>query len=360
MLGQAEKTVLIMAGGTGGHVFPALAVAEELQSRGVHIEWLGTEKGIESTVVPNAGIAISYITIEGVRGKGIVGLLKAPLLLVGAIFQAMKIIQQVKPVSVLGMGGFASGPGGVASWLLRKPLVIHEQNAVAGTTNKLLQRFANIALQAFPGALAGAKQVGNPVRKEISALPDPVKRFAGRVGKLKLLVLGGSLGAAALNTIVPSAIALIDPANRPEVWHQTGRKNLEQAEQVYREQGVEARIVPFIEDMSSAYAWADFIICRAGALTVAEISAVGIGALYVPFPHAIDDHQTKNAEWIVANKAGFIIQQKELTAEKLKNHLERLSENREELLTMAKNARALGVSNASQVVAQQCLEMSNV
>ncbi len=353
-------TVLVMAGGTGGHVFPALAVAEELQERGIQVTWLGTHKGIEARVVPAANIPISYISVQGIRGKGIWGLLKAPILLLGALFQAIAIVRRVNPDSVLGMGGFASGPGGIACRLLRKPLVIHEQNAVAGTTNKILSYFANSILQAFPSTLRRGVYVGNPVRKSIAALPAPNERFKTCRGKLRLLILGGSLGAVALNTVVPNALAMVEEANRPEVWHQVGPNNIVSAQQEYQKHRVAARIEPFIENMDVAYAWADFVICRAGALTVAEISTVGIAALYVPYPHATDDHQTANAKWLVSHEAGFLVQQSELNAEVISDRLRFLSDNRNVLLSMANNARELATPNAASTVASACLEVCGV
>ena len=354
-----QRTVLIMAGGTGGHVFPGLAVAEELKSAGVHVEWLGTKQGIEASVVPEAGINLSTISISGLRGKGLQRLIAAPILLFRALLQAIQIIRRIKPVSVLGMGGFASGPGGLASWLLRIPLIVHEQNAIAGTTNAILSRFATVRLQAFPDALPHAIHIGNPIRRSIAAMPEPAKRFERSTGKLKLLVLGGSLGATALNTLVPAAISLLEEKWRPDVWHQVGKRHLSDARQVYQQENLVARVDDFIEDMSEAYGWADLVICRAGALTVSEITSVGIAAIFIPYPYAIDDHQTKNAEWVANNDAGFLFQQSELTKETLSTLIKKLTDNRQQLTDMAIKSRRLSIANSANHVAEQCLEVDN-
>ena len=308
--------VLIMAGGTGGHVYPALAVAKALVARRRPVVWLGTRAGIEARIVPGAGLPIEWIRIGGLRGKGALTWFAAPFRLARAIGEALVIVRRIRPAAVLGMGGFASGPGGFAAWLLRRPLVIHEQNAVAGLTNRLLAKFARVVLEAFPGSfssLPGVVAVGNPVRPEIANLPAPSARAAARAGPLNLLVLGGSLGALALNRGVPAALAGLSAADRPVVRHQSGELTLDAARDAYRAAGVDATVMPFIEDMAEAYAWADVVVCRAGALTVAELAAAGLAALFVPFPHAVDDHQTANAASLVSAGAAVILPEADLT-----------------------------------------------
>lgn len=343
-----------MAGGTGGHVFPALAVAQELRDRDVAVSWLGTRRGIEAELVPNHKFPIDYIDVEGVRGRGIVKLLKAPFVLIKAIWQSVNVIRNQKPDVVLGLGGFASGPGGVAARLLGLPLVIHEQNAIAGTTNKLLSKIANRVLEAFPGALPRGEWVGNPVRKEIAALP--VSQQAND-RSLRLLVLGGSLGALAINQQVPKALALLEESLRPQVRHQCGRAHQAVTEKAYGTAGVEASIEPFIADMAEAYGWADMVICRAGALTVAELTAAGVGSLLIPYPHAIDDHQTKNGEWLVGQDAALLIQQSDLTAEKLAALISEWSGDREKLQSMAVNARQMAKAGVAESMADVCMEI---
>jgi UDP-N-acetylglucosamine--N-acetylmuramyl-(pentapeptide) pyrophosphoryl-undecaprenol N-acetylglucosamine transferase len=345
---------MVMAGGTGGHVFPALAVAQELRDRDVAVTWLGTRRGIEAELVPNHKFPINYIDVEGVRGRGIVKLLKAPFVLIKAIWQSVNVIRSQKPDVVLGLGGFASGPGGVAARLLGLPLVIHEQNAIAGTTNKLLSNIANRVLEAFPGALPQGEWVGNPVRKEIAALPLS-KQVNDR--PLQLLVLGGSLGASAINQQVPAALALLAQSARPRVRHQCGRAHQAVTEKAYSAAGVEVSIEPFIADMAEAYGWADMVICRAGALTVAELTAAGVGALLVPYPHAIDDHQTKNGEWLVGQGAALLIQQPDLTPEKLTALISEWSADRDKLESMAVNARQMAKVGVAESVADVCVEV---
>jgi len=351
--------VMVMAGGTGGHVFPALAVADELRQKGALVAWLGTERGIETTLVPAANIPLHFIRVEGVRGKGIIGLLKAPFLIVYAIRQALEIMRQEQPDLVIGFGGFASGPGGVAARLLRKPLVIHEQNAVAGTTNRLLARFATKVLTAFDGVFPQAKVVGNPVRKTISSLPAPFERYEQRQAQqepLHLLVLGGSLGAKAINELLPDALAVLPQHSSVSVWHQTGKKHLETTRELYAQRQVNAKVDAFIDDMATAYAWADIIVCRAGALTVSEIMAAGAAAVLIPLPSAIDDHQTFNAAILSDVGAGISLAQNDLSAEKLASiFLTNLNE-RERLMNMAEKARELSSPDAAAVVATICLE----
>ncbi|MDX9873369.1 MAG: undecaprenyldiphospho-muramoylpentapeptide beta-N-acetylglucosaminyltransferase [Spongiibacteraceae bacterium] len=357
---MAER-VLIMAGGTGGHVFPALAVANELLRRGVEVHWLGTARGIEAEVVPQAGIPLHFIRVTGLRGKQLRTVLAAPVRLVRALFEAIRVIRTVRPACVVGFGGFASGPGGLAAWLLRRPLLIHEQNAVAGTTNRLLALFARRILLGFPDALESeqALQVGNPVRREIAQLPAPELRWQERAGPLRLLVLGGSLGARAINERVPAAVAAMPPALRPEIWHQTGREHVADVTADYAAHGIEARVVPFIADMAEAYGWADVALCRAGALTVAELAAAGLGALLVPLPHAIDDHQRHNALWLVAQGGARLLPQSELTAPALAQLLTELATKPQQLLGWACAARAAATPDAAQVVADHCMEVAD-
>ncbi|MBR9909075.1 MAG: undecaprenyldiphospho-muramoylpentapeptide beta-N-acetylglucosaminyltransferase [Gammaproteobacteria bacterium] len=343
--------IVIMAGGTGGHVFPALAVAEKLRARGVTLNWLGTARGLEAELVPNADITLHCLPIEGVRGRGLAAKLRAPWLLLRAVLQARKILQQIDPDAVLGFGGFASGPGGVAAWLLGKPLLIHEQNAVAGTTNRWLARLASKTLAAFPGSLAGAVQVGNPVRESIAGV-KPLALDQSR--PLHLLVLGGSLGALALNQLLPEAIALLPHSQRPEVKHQCGRRHVEVTESGYNNRGVEAEVMAFIDDMAAVYEWADLVVCRAGALTIAELTLAGRGALLVPYPHAIDDHQTRNAQWLEDSGAALLRQQSDLSASMLAEFIEEVSADRPRLLAMAQQARSLGRADAAKTVADYC------
>lgn len=352
--------ILIMAGGTGGHVFPALAVARALRRRNQPVVWLGTRQGLESRVVPREGIPLETVHVSGLRRKGPLAWLLAPLRIVVALAEAMLVLRRRRPRVVLGMGGFASGPGGIAAWLLRKPLVIHEQNAVAGLTNRLLAGLAREVLEAFPGSFSShvqARLIGNPVREEICALPDPRERLAGRSGRLRLLVLGGSQGARVLNETVPRALALLDPAERPEVWHQSGSATVEVAQRAYREAGVAGRIDPFIDDMAAAYAWADVVVCRAGALTIAELAAAGLSAVLVPFPGAVDDHQTRNAQHLVAVGAAVLIPQAEFSAQRLATEIARVQADRSLVLTRASCARALARPRATEDLVDLCLAL---
>ncbi|MGB6975919.1 MAG: undecaprenyldiphospho-muramoylpentapeptide beta-N-acetylglucosaminyltransferase [Gammaproteobacteria bacterium] len=351
------KRILIMAGGTGGHIFPALAVAHALQRRGADVHWLGTSDGLENQLVPKENIPITYINVTGLRNKGFRKWLSAPWQLLRSVYQARHAIQAINPDVILGMGGFVSGPGGLAAWLSRKPLLIHEQNAVAGLTNRVLARFATQILAAFPEAFASnyrATVIGNPIRSEIQRLPAPTIRFQGRNGTLRLLVMGGSQGALIFNQLLPQALALLPTAERPQIWHQTGRYQ-KQAEQGYHSLNLDAKIQPFIEDMAQAYAWADMVLCRAGALTVSELAAVGIGSLLVPYPHAVDDHQTRNAEYLVKAGAAMLLPQKQLTAERLADTLRQLAGQRQQWLAMAQAARGLEQANATQKVVEYCL-----
>ncbi|WP_020207931.1 undecaprenyldiphospho-muramoylpentapeptide beta-N-acetylglucosaminyltransferase [Gilvimarinus chinensis] len=350
--------VLIMAGGTGGHVFPALSVARELQHRGYSVSWLGTQRGIESRLVPESGLELNLISVEGVRGKGVWGLLKAPFLISYAILQALKVLRTVKPGVVIGFGGFASGPGAVAAKILRIPLVIHEQNAVAGTTNKLSAKFAQRVLTGFDQVLPNGEWVGNPVREEIRNLPEPKHRYSSRAEQpIHVLVLGGSLGALAINELVPGALAKLPVNIRPEVIHQCGAKHEEVTRQVYQRYQVDAVVKPFIDDMAEAYGWADLVICRAGALTVAELAATGVGALLVPLPSAIDDHQTHNAAVLVGACAGISVPQQDLTPESLAKLLQQKLLHRDTLLQLAERARTVHKGDAAAKVADAAGEM---
>lgn len=354
---SADRRVLIMAGGTGGHVFPALAVASELRARGVHIDWLGTRAGIEAELVPANGFPIHFIDVKGVRGKALLARLLAPFQVFRALMQAINTLRRLAPQAAIGLGGYASGPGGVASRLLGIPLVIHEQNAVAGTTNRILSRFATRVLQAFPGAFPSALVTGNPVRQEITALPGPLERGLGQGENIRLLVLGGSLGAQAINELVPAALAILDQGQGFDVRHQCGRRHEQATIDAYLKAGISTRVEPFISDMAAAYGWADFIICRAGALTVSELAAAGVGALLIPFPAAIDDHQTRNGAWLVQGGAAMLVQQRDLDAGKLAAILKGIRANRQQLLELAVNARKLGITDASARVADICLEV---
>jgi UDP-N-acetylglucosamine--N-acetylmuramyl-(pentapeptide) pyrophosphoryl-undecaprenol N-acetylglucosamine transferase len=352
-----------MAGGTGGHVYPALAVARALQKESQEVVWLGTHRGLESRVVPEAGIDIEWISITGLRRKGVLALLVAPVQMAWALAQALAVIIRRRPAVVLGMGGFVSGPGGVAAWLTRRPLVIHEQNAAAGLTNRLLARLARVVLQAFPGsfnALSDVETVGNPVREEIAAVPEPGQRYPGREGPLRLLVLGGSQGALALNKTVPAALALLAQDIRPVVRHQCGERTIDAARAAYDGSGIDVELTPFIEDMASAYAWADLVVCRAGALTVAELCAVGLPALFIPYPSAVDDHQTANARAMADVGAAAIIEESTLSANSLFAHLNEWLCERSELQSRAVRARALCRPDALSRITSICLHEAGV
>jgi len=356
--------VMLMAGGTGGHVFPALSVAEKLRAKNIAISWLGTQRGIESDVIPKHQIELHYLNVEGLRGRGLLALIRAPFKLLSSIIQAYSVLGKFNPSVVLGMGGFVSGPGAIAARLKGIPLVIHEQNSVAGTTNKISARFATAVMQGFPNTFTQGEYCGNPVRTEIASLTPPSERLANREGPMRLLVLGGSRGALAINKLIPEALAKIDPQQRPEILHQVGGQHQQVTQKIYHEQGHDIQhknieIVPFIDKMEEAYAWADFVICRAGALTVAELTAVGLGALLVPFPYAIDDHQTTNGQWLVEAGAAVMIQEKQLTPQILADQIMRLVNNSDQRLTMASCARTLAKVGAADRVAEVCLEVAN-
>jgi UDP-N-acetylglucosamine--N-acetylmuramyl-(pentapeptide) pyrophosphoryl-undecaprenol N-acetylglucosamine transferase len=358
MTEAGSKTIMIMAGGTGGHVFPALAVAKVLRERGISVVWLGVPGSMEARLVPANGFPIEWVRVAGIRGKGLSAWALAPLRIAGAVLQCIRIMRRVKPAAVLGAGGYVSGPGGIAAWLLRIPLLIHEQNAVAGMTNRWLARVATQVLEAFPGTFppaVEARAVGNPVRSDIAAVPEPATRFAGRGSRARLLVFGGSQGAQRLNALVPQALSRLDPAKRPEVRHQAGARGIDAARAAYLECRVEAEVMPFIEDMAAAYAWADIALCRAGAMTIAELQAAGLGALMVPFPGAVDDHQTRNAQAMVSAGAGRILQERDLTPDSLSAGIAELTADRPRMLKMAEAARALRNVDAADRLADLCL-----
>lgn len=351
-----SKTMLIMAGGTGGHVFPGLAVAEIMRVRGWSIVWLGSPNSMEATLVPKHDIPIELVRFGGLRGKGWLTKLLLPVNLLRAFWQSLCALRRVRPNVVLGMGGYIAFPGGMMTVLLGKPLVLHEQNSIAGLTNKVLARVADRVLQAFPTAFTDSRLkatlTGNPIRAEIRQIAPPTERFTDRSGPLRILVVGGSLGAHALNATVPQALALIPAAHRPQVKHQAGEKHLAMLQQQYRETNVTGELVAFIDDMASEYAQADLVICRAGAMTIAELAAVGVASVLVPFPFAVDDHQTANAKFLSDAGAAHLIPQKQLNATDLAALLQKLT--REQLLDMANKARTLGKPNAAIIVADIC------
>ena len=355
------RPVLIMAGGTGGHVFPALALARLLREQSLEVVWLGTARGLESRVIPAEGIPIERLSVGGLRGKGALTWIGAPFRLVLALAQALAVMWRYRPVLVVGLGGFVTGPGGIAAWLTRRPLVIHEQNAIAGFTNRVLAHVARQVLEAFPGSFGAdvhARAIGNPIRRDISALPPPAARFAGRTGPIRILVIGGSQGATRLNAVVPFALKRLSGWLSFDVRHQAGERWIEAGRASYAQAGVRADVRPFIEDMSEAYGWADLVICRAGALTVSELAAVGVAALLVPFPNAVDDHQAHNAQYLVRAEAAVLIADRELTEERLAAELQRLCAGRGKLLAMAERARLLAKPRAADELAASCLELA--
>jgi UDP-N-acetylglucosamine--N-acetylmuramyl-(pentapeptide) pyrophosphoryl-undecaprenol N-acetylglucosamine transferase len=351
--------VMIMAGGTGGHVFPALALARVLRAHSREVIWLGTRRGLEARVVPAEGFAIEWLSMSGMRGKGLVHLLKAPFVVGRSLWEALRIMRRHRPSVVVGLGGFVAAPGGLAAWLCRRPLLIHEQNAIAGYTNRMLSRLAREVLTAFPAAFAGhrkARLIGNPVRADIAALPPPAERFAGREGPVRLLVVGGSLGAMRLNQAVPQALAKLAAAGlRFEVRHQSGERHIDAAKAAYAAAGVQGEVTAFIADMAGCLGWADLVICRAGALTIAELAAAGVGAILVPYPHAVDDHQTHNAQFLVDAGAASRVADATLTGESLAALLRPLLADRTKLLGMARAARAVARTDAADKLYQACL-----
>lgn len=356
-----DRPVLITAGGTGGHVYPALAVAESLRAAAVPVVWLGTRTGLEARAVPAAGIEMEWLAVGGVRGKGWGTRLRLPFTLARACGQAWRVLLRRRPRALLGMGGFAAGPAGLVARLAGCPLVIHEQNAVAGLTNRVLARLANRVLEAMPAsfpAAVGARTVGNPVRRSITELPEPSARFDGRSGPLRLLVLGGSQGAAALNERLPRGLARLPAAQQPVVRHQCGPRHAETARAAYAETAIDASVEPFIEDMASAYAWADAVVGRAGAMTVWELAAAGVGALLIPFPHAVDQHQRRNAEWLAQAGAASVLDEADADDERLAGALGELLADRATLCQRAQRARALARPDAADTVAETIAEVA--
>ena len=350
------KTILVMAGGTGGHVFPGLAVADYLHARGWRVVWMGNPEGMEAKLVPARGYEMAWVRFAALRGKGLLRKLLLPVNLLRAFGQALGALSRVKPNVVLGMGGYVTFPGGMMAALSGRPLVVHEQNSVAGLANRVLAGVADRILSGFPGVLRQGEWAGNPVRAEIAALPLPAQRYAGRNGPLDVLVVGGSLGARALNEAMPRALALLQLAERPRVTHQSGAKQIDDLRAAYAAAGVEAQLLPFIDDMAARYAAADLVVCRAGALTIAELAAAGVASVLVPFPQAVDDHQTGNARFLSEAGAAILLPQRELTPEKLAALLRELT--REKLAAMAEKARALAKPEATRAVAEVCMEVA--
>lgn len=354
-----SRTLMIMAGGTGGHIFPALSVADYVRAQGWHVVWLGSRTGMEARLVPQKGYAMAWIRFEGVRRRGLLPMALLPLNILIAFWQSARAIFEHRPDVVLGMGGYVSFPGGMMASLFNRPLAVHEQNSIAGLANRVLSHVADTVLVAFPGAFgtrAKAEWTGNPVREDIAAIAPPQARYAGRSGPLRLLVLGGSQGAAVLNDVVPKAVALITSESRPQVIHQAGATHLETVRAAYSRARVHAEIRPFIDDMTAAYAEADIMISRAGASTIAELAAAGVPSVLVPFPYAVDDHQTHNARFLAQRGGAVLIPQSELTPEKLAEVITRF--DREKLLVMAQAARAAAKPDATRAVAEACMRLA--
>ena len=354
---SAHKTLLVMAGGTGGHIFPALAVADVLRQQGWRVVWLGNPNGMEAKLVPARGYECAWVEFAAVRGKGLMRKLMLPVNLLRACAAARRVIRQVRPDVVLGMGGYITFPGGVMARLAGVPLVVHEQNAVAGLANKVLSHIATRVLTGFPDTLPNATWVGNPVRVDIATLPEPQERYSARADNepLHVLVVGGSLGAQALNTALPNAIGQMGTAQRPVIRHQTGPRDQASVQAAYAAVNVAADVQPFIDDMAAALAWADLVVCRSGALTVAELAAAGVASVLIPFPHAVDDHQRVNAEFLVNGQAGHCVIQKTRTTEQL---IVLLQQSRAELQAQAIAARALARAEAAETVADICKELA--
>jgi len=366
------RPILIAAGGTGGHVYPALAIAEALRERGVPVVWLGTRNGIEARSVPAAGFPIEWISVVGLRGKSLIPTLLAPLRMARACLQTWKIIKRHRPTAVLGMGGFVAAPGSLLAVLKRLPLFLHEQNSVAGLTNRMFSRFARQIFTAFPAVFASSERVsliGNPVRRDIEVLGSSLDRMKSRQGNARILIVGGSLGARILNQTLPAALALVRDSENSEieidVWHQCGRAEYETTTDDYGQlgitsnsKGVNARVEPFIDDMAAAYEWADLLICRAGAMTVSELAAAGVGSVLVPYPHAVDDHQTGNALWLSDAQASILLPQSEMDAERLAKLLLELLSDRQRLADMSARARELHRDGAADFVADRLCEVA--
>lgn len=351
-----RRSILIMAGGTGGHIFPALAVADVLRAQGWHVTWLGAPNSMETELVPKHGYDMALVEFSGLRGKGLMPKLMLPFSLSIALLQSALAFIQCRPSVVLGMGGYITVPGGIMAALFRCPLVIHEQNSIAGLSNKVLARFAKRVLSGFPKVLPEAEWCGNPVREDIAALPDPQQRYQARSGKLNVLVVGGSLGAQAINACVPQALALLPEESRPDVLHQSGNRHLETVQAAYRKAGIHAEIRPFLDDMAFFYAQSDVVICRAGALTVAELAAAGLASILIPFPFAVDDHQTGNARFLSDRGAAILLPQKNMTPQHLANLLQGITHER--ALEMAQAARAVAQPAAARRVAEVCVEVA--
>ena len=359
MLANAmESPVMILAGGTGGHIFPGLAVARALRDRQVPVLWLGADGGMETRLVPANQFPIETISVRGLRGKGLVSKLGAPFVVVRSVLQAIGVLRRAKPRAVISFGGFAAGPGGMAAWLLRRPLIVHEQNRAPGFTNRILARFAKRVLCGFPGSFPGVpnETVGNPVRPEIAALPPPSMRFAHRDGPIRLLVLGGSQGARAINATVPHVISHLQGTHAFEIRHQCGEKMIDEARRAYSDAGVSASIEAFITDMAAAYGWADLVIGRAGALTIAELCAAGVGSILIPFPGAVDDHQARNAEFLQEAGGGTWMRQDGKLEDSLRDRLSLLASDRAKLLALAEAARAASFPDAAKAVADIALQ----
>ncbi|GAA4363213.1 undecaprenyldiphospho-muramoylpentapeptide beta-N-acetylglucosaminyltransferase [Kangiella marina] len=359
-MNKAKKTILLMAGGTGGHIFPALAVGKELEQQGWTLHWLGSEGGMEEELVPKHGIKMTLLPVKGVRNKGLASLIKAPLQLIKSVLLARKAIKRIQPDVALGMGGFASGPGGLAAKLCGVPLVLHEQNAIAGMTNQQLNRFSKITLQAYPGAFVDMKKVatvGNPVRTDLMTISPAKERIVVEEGSINLLVIGGSRGALVLNQKIPAMLDVINGGLKVNVRHQCGRGNLGDVAARYKELKnplVKHDVTEFIDDMAEAYEWADLVICRAGALTVAEIAMAGCAAIFVPYPHAVDDHQTHNARYLANQGGALIIQQHDLDEQKLAHQITALANDKSRIIEIATIAKSLAKPNATTQVAEYC------
>ena len=356
------SSVLIMAGGTGGHVYPGLAVAQALQKSGIEVVWLGTEKGLEARVVPAAGIDLEFINISGIKGRGLLQWLLMPFRVTRALLQTMKILQRRRPGAVLSMGGFVAGPGGVMAWLLRYPLLIHEQNAVPGLTNRILSFFARRILTGFPGVFSRFPKsihVGNPVREAIRNMPAPEERLLSHQGALRILVVGGSLGARRINQVVADVVNLWREESMPEIWHQCGERLLEETRERYGKRigSDKLRLDPFIENMDEAYSWADVVICRAGAMTVAELACAGTASILIPFPYATDDHQTANAGYLADRGAALLIPEQQLRVQRLQEVLHDLDQNRDVIAAMSIKARTCATPDATETVTEICREV---
>lgn len=362
-MGSSGQGVLIMAGGTGGHIFPGLAVADVLRQRNIPVRWLGAEGGMETHTVPQAGIDLDLVAITGLRGKGLMRWIRMPMMLLRAVWQARRLLENNRPGCAVSFGGYAAAPGGIAAWTKGIPVLVHEQNRVPGMTNRLLTRFSSRILQGFPGTfpeVMSPLDSGNPVRRDVAAIPPPDIRLSGRTGPVRVLVTGGSQGAKVLNEAVPSALKLLPATIAFEVRHQAGASRVEEAQNAYKEAGVQAEVKPFINDMAEAYTWADLVICRSGALTVAELAAAGVASVLVPYAHAVDDHQTRNAEYLSHAGAAQILPQASLDPQALENVLRPLLCDREKLFSMAKAARGQALPDAAEKVVDACSEWVGV